>query len=153
MNKAMKSRTGAAAATTAKSEEQVLDLRRSGASYRQIAAMLQMSVGNAHKLVKRGLNRHLDKCSELANEIRTLELDRLDALQCSIWAQAEKGRVQAIDRVLKIMERRASLLGLDAPKRHAVAGDRDGPPIGHAHTRAHELTDDALAAIAAGGRA
>lgn len=43
---------------------------------------------------------------------------------------AAKGDLQAIDRVLKIGERRAKLLGLDAPTRTALqGGGDDAPPI------------------------
>jgi len=42
-----------------------------------------------------------------------LELERLDAMQAAIWDDAMNGHLGAIDRVLKIMERRAKLLGLD----------------------------------------
>ncbi|MBP6096147.1 MAG: hypothetical protein KA451_08275 [Methyloversatilis sp.] len=141
----MKSKTGAEAVTTAQSEEQALDLRRSGASYREIAKALDMSLGNAHRLVKRALNRNLAKCEEIAVEIRTLELDRLDALQTFLWEKAKKGNATAIDRILKIMERRARLLGLDAPQRIGLGGDPDAPPVRHETHIAAEFTDDELA--------
>jgi hypothetical protein len=144
----MISKTGAAKVLTLEAEEKALTLRRIGVSYRDIARAMTVSLGQAHKLVKRGLARRMDKCEELAEEVRTLELERLDLLMRGIWKNAESGNTQAIDRVLKIMERRSSLLGLDAPKRHAIAGDDDRPPIKHAH----ELSDEALAHIAAGGR-
>lgn len=143
----MKSKTGAAAVTTAQSEEQALDLRRTGASYREIAKVLNMSLGNAHRLVKRALNRNLAKCEEIAVEIRTLELDRLDALQTYLWGKAKRGNATAIDRILKIMERRARLLGLDKPERVALGGDPEAPPVRHETRVAAEYTDDELAAI------
>ena len=52
---------------------------------------------------------------EPADELRTLELERLDRLLLGVWGQAAKGNQGAVDRALKIMERRARLLGLDAP--------------------------------------
>lgn len=48
-----------------------------------------------------------------AAELRELELDRLDRLQVRVWGKAIEGNVGAIDRVPRIMERRARLLGLD----------------------------------------
>lgn len=45
------------------------------------------------------------------------DLQRLAAAEKAIWPAVEKGDVTAIDRLLRIMERRAKLLGLDAPKR------------------------------------
>lgn len=48
------------------------------------------------------------------SELRKLELLRLDELQEVAWRFAMAGQLTGIDRVLKIMERRAKLLGLDA---------------------------------------
>ena len=46
-------------------------------------------------------------------KLLTLELDRLDAMQNSIWNLAMSGDMQAIDRVLKIIAMRSKLLGLE----------------------------------------
>ena len=46
----------------------------------------------------------------------TLELQRLDAMFCGFWKQAENGDPVAVGGCLKIMEHRARLLGLfDSP--------------------------------------
>jgi hypothetical protein len=45
-------------------------------------------------------------------EVVELELDRLDAMQSSIWGVALAGDYKAIDAVLKIMQHRARLLSL-----------------------------------------
>ena len=37
-----------------------------------------------------------------------------------VWKQAKDGHLGAIDRVLKIQERRAKLLGLDAPSKVSI---------------------------------
>lgn len=60
---------------------------------------------------------------EPADELRSLELERLDRLLLGVWSQAAKGNQGAVDRALKIMERRARLLGLDAPTKQALDGD------------------------------
>jgi len=46
-----------------------------------------------------------------------LEALRLDQMQAALWQRATDGEVRAIDRILRIMERRARLLGLDEPER------------------------------------
>ena len=72
--------------------------------------MPSISRSNAAKIVKRALGRvH----QEPAFEIRKLEAERLDRLQLSFWQKAIGGDGRALDRVLRIMERRANLLGLD----------------------------------------
>lgn len=60
---------------------------------------------------------------ESARELRDLELARLDDLLLGLWADARKGNVAKIGRVLKVMQRRADLLGLDAPTRFADVTD------------------------------
>jgi hypothetical protein len=51
---------------------------------------------------------------------RTLEAERLNALQVAIWDRAIEGDLKALDRVLAVMARRAKLLGLDQPSRSEV---------------------------------
>jgi hypothetical protein len=49
------------------------------------------------------------------NEHRELELDRLDILQRTYWQPAVNGNLRAADFVLRVIDKRAKLLGLDAP--------------------------------------
>lgn len=49
-----------------------------------------------------------------------MEVERLDALLLGIWANARSGIPEYVDRALKIIARRAALLGLDAPKQSNV---------------------------------
>jgi hypothetical protein len=44
----------------------------------------------------------------------------------ALWPQVLKGNQGAIDRALRVMERRAKLLGLDAPTRQEVTGAEGG---------------------------
>ena len=67
---------------------------------------------------------------EPAEAVRKIELDRLDALQRSLWPAALKGDLRdlpAVDRVLAVMGRRARLLGLDAPA--TIVGAQSGSVI------------------------
>ena len=50
------------------------------------------------------------------DQARTLELTRLDALQVGLWEQALSGDVKAVNAVLRIIEQRSRLLGLDKPE-------------------------------------
>lgn len=98
-----------------------LDLRKSGHSYRQIAEALRGSEGvsakynepAAHKDVADELARLRELSAETAKDVLELELTRLDAMILVLWPQVEKGDQFAIDRVLKIQDRRARYLGLD----------------------------------------
>lgn len=96
--------------------KQALDLRCAGASYRLIGETLDVSRQQAHRDVTRAL-RNLAKLSEEdAEAMRTLEEYRLNKMLRGLWPAALKGHQGAVDRVLRIMDRRARYLGLDAPK-------------------------------------
>lgn len=129
-----------------------LELRKQGKSYRQIAIAIGRSKGLAHRWVGEML---LETLQEPANELRTLELERLDALSDALWPLivkempddvADEDRadyrpsLKAVDSILRVMERRAKLLGLDAPVRTEHSGSVD----------VRTLTDDELRAIVEG---
>lgn len=94
---------------------EAVKLRASGLTYTQIAADLGISETGARKAVKRSMEKIKEELRESAADLRNLELERLDALQYALWAKATAGDVQAVDRVLRVMTRRAALLGLDVP--------------------------------------
>ena len=101
-------------------QKQALALRLAGAPYARIAEQLgYRGTGGAHAAVKAALRKTLQ---EPADEIRTIEEERLNALLLSMWRQAQQGNQGAVDRCLKIMERRARLLGLDAPTKTDMEG-------------------------------
>ena len=47
-------------------------------------------------------------------ELRAAEITRIDTLIESLWKPATHGSLGAVDRVIKLSERKAKLLGLDA---------------------------------------
>ena len=53
--------------------------------------------------------------SEAVEDHRALELARLDALQVAFWEKAMAGDLKAAGMVLRIIEQRSRLLGLDKP--------------------------------------
>jgi hypothetical protein len=57
---------------------------------------------------------------EEVQQLRVLESQRLDALLEAVWPQAAQGHLPAVDRAVRILERRARLLGLDAPQQSEV---------------------------------
>lgn len=121
-------KTSSATARRMKHQEQALDLRRAGYSYATIARKLTLSKSRAHSLVQTGLDEARAQITAAADDLRTVELARLDGMLHKLYPKASKGDVAAVDRVLKIGERRAKLLGLEAPVRIETTG-RDGKPI------------------------
>lgn len=100
-----------------------LDLREAGLSYEQIAS----EVGYKHamaawKAVMYGLKATI---TEPSAAVRQLELRRLDKLYREVQAGKDPGLIAV---QIKIQERRARLLGLDAPQKQEVTG-KDGGPI------------------------
>jgi hypothetical protein len=63
---------------------------------------------------------------EGATQIKQMELERLNSMHMSLWPQRKNPRV--VDSLLRIQERRARLLGLDAPTKTALT-DPDGGPV------------------------
>ena len=112
----------------------VLEQRKGGSTYREIAtaAIKKFGVENLPKGyderyawmdVKAELTRIQSANAETAAEIRDIEMARLDRMQTALWSKVLQGHEGAIDRVLRIMQRRADLLGLDAPKKQDITSD------------------------------
>lgn len=133
-----RSKTNGQLIETAERRNFVLRLRKSGATLREIANQAQQYFGADQlpqgwdslyvaKDIKRELERVKAERDESVDEIIALEIERLDRLFMAMWQRALQGDEKAIDRCLRIMQRRADLLGLDAPKRQELAGPGGGP--------------------------
>ena len=97
--------------------QQAISLRMAGATIKQIADQLgYASEAGAYKAIMRELAQTAQGMSESTEAVRQLELKRLDQMQFPIWPSVIAGDQSAIGTALRIQERRASLLGLDAPK-------------------------------------
>lgn len=107
-----------AKADFAEKQRRALELRKAGASYEQIAEAVGYSDrAGAHKAVAAAIK---NITREPARDVLTLELERLDTMLVGLWPEARRGNAKAIDRVIRIMDRRASYLGLDAETSIAV---------------------------------
>jgi hypothetical protein len=101
--------------TQALKRQRALEMRLAGSSYDQIAEALgYANRGGAHKAVDSALRRAAKGPAEL---VRELEAQRLDSLQMHWWVKAISGDVLAFRAILRLMDRRAKLLGLDAPQK------------------------------------
>lgn len=99
-------------------DARVYELRIQGNTFEQIASEVGYSgpsgAWQAHQRIKS------EWIFESIEEARQLELMRLDELQVAVWDRAIKGDLPAAHCVLKIMDRRAKLLGLDKPEKVEV---------------------------------
>ncbi|KKW13332.1 MAG: hypothetical protein UY48_C0002G0023 [Candidatus Gottesmanbacteria bacterium GW2011_GWB1_49_7] len=123
------SKTGGRRIGEAEREAKAVELRRQGKNYDQIAATVGFADrSGAFRAVKRALERLRKQTTEEAVVLLRLENDRLDVLQAAIWEQAvEQGDLFAVDRLLRLMQRRAALNGLDQPTKTQVTGANGDP--------------------------
>lgn len=99
-------------------------LRGQGWTYQKISDHLALgSEGNARRAIANAVAR-ID--APVINELRAEQAAQLDYLQQLATALAEnpetEKQLEAVRTVKQLMERRASLLGLDAPSRVEVDG-------------------------------
>jgi hypothetical protein len=100
-------------------QQRALELHKAGVGYQAIADRLGYAgPSGAYKAVEAALQKTLQ---QPADELRELELERLDTLHRTLWPKAITGNLRATDRVLALMKRRSQLLGLDAPRRVPVS--------------------------------
>lgn len=97
---------------------QALELRKAGASFAVIADQVGFAdESGARKAVKALMDK---REYEAVDEARKMELERLDRMmlgngKSGLYNMAVQGNFGAIDRMIKITEQRAKLLGLYMP--------------------------------------
>jgi len=100
-------------------EIKVWQYRVAGATFQQIADKLDYAnESGARAAFKRYVNRTKDET--LANEIRDLHKERLEVALLAIWPAVERGDLEAIKVMLKILERDAKMFGIDTPVKTEV---------------------------------
>ena len=115
--------TGAAQLETAQKTALALEWRKAGYSYPRIAEELGITQAYAHKLVKKALKQLIKPAGD---EVLKLEIERLDQLFIKCYERAtdpnypDRVSKDSIEMALKIMARRAALLGLDKPVKVAA---------------------------------
>lgn len=92
-------------------EQQVVALRREGHTWSEISQEVgYQSPSGSRDAFIRAMQRVLVDDVE---DLRALEYDRLEHLHAAHWEKAISGDIKSTEVVLKIMDRRAKLLGLD----------------------------------------
>ena len=125
--------TSESAFNTRERMRMAVELRKNGHSWQSIADTVGCSRPYAEKLVKKALNAIIEKPTQ---ELIALELERLDAVLLPAFRAAtstdEQGNPiynkDAIDSVLKIMERRAKFVGLDKPTKTQIQANVNTNP-------------------------
>lgn len=98
----------------AEQQETALDLRCQGKTIRAIAAIMHLSKSTVENRIKDAINERLD---EPVAEVIKMEIARYERYLDKLEPKIAEGDPQAINAAMKIGDRRARLLGLDAPTR------------------------------------
>lgn len=112
-----------------------VELLAEGICYDEIARQVGFTNrGSAHRAVSKALS---EREAEGVDELRAVELVRLDHLQAAVWARAMADDIRAVNTAVKIIGQRARLLGLgsrdcsehsDAIPQMLVVGPDEGNP-------------------------
>jgi DNA-binding Lrp family transcriptional regulator len=125
---------------------EILRLRVEGLAFEKIAERVSVSPETARRTVKRALDRLSKEITQETERIRSFEAARLNRLEATFWPSAIGGTrtirvpisgewaevevppsIEAAELILKIMQRRADLLGLS--KIEGKGKDDEIPPI------------------------
>lgn len=112
--------------------KKALQLHIEGHTFATIADRLGVSRTRAHQLVSEQLAEAVRERSSLASQALNADLERIDFVMRSLAPKVAKGNDKAAAAYLRALDRRAKLLGLDAPTRTdtTLAGP-DGGPVAH----------------------
>ncbi len=97
-----------------------MELRRRGFSYLQIARELgitQKAVCSLINVAFRALQRY---CKETTEQTVQLHNERLEAMYKALEPSMQSGHARSIEVGLKVLERQAKMLGLDAPEKQEL---------------------------------
>ena len=98
-----------------------IKLRIAGATWDDIAQQLGYgSKATAHSDVRDALRQGLEELALNREELRQLEMDRIDRLTMALWTKAMAGDTKAVDSINRLRIQYARLLGLEAPIQHEV---------------------------------
>lgn len=118
-------------------QREALEYRLQGASYRDIAEAMKISVQTAWAYVQDALK---EVTAEPAAEVRTLQLQRYDQLLLAQLPLALRGDPAACQQTLAIMDRINTLHGVKAPS-------TDGDATQQARSLLSQLLQTSIAAL------
>ena len=91
----------------------MLSLRRNGYGFSQIGKQFNVTSRVAAATVAKALAEMREEGRQTVEDIREMELQRLDLVLLSLSDRVKKGDTAAIDRWIRTVERRCKILGLD----------------------------------------
>lgn len=95
-------------------DQEALALRLQGLTFSTIAEKLGVSVAAAQRMVQRGLRDAAP--ARAVQELRAEQAAQLDELIAALWPRMQAGSARHAEVILRALERKAKLFGLDAPE-------------------------------------
>lgn len=117
---------------------EALTYRLGGATYREIAREMHISVSTASEYVKDALQ---ELTRENAEQVLAMELARYDELLSAHYGPALQGDPAATDRVLAVMARIERLHGVESPREKDGAQETAGMLAQVLQTSLQRLTE------------
>ncbi len=102
-------------------DRHIIDLRKAGFGFEKIAAQLGCKPYVCRKVISNAMRALIEIDQGALEEILQLELERTNDMLMAIWPDVLSGDLRATLVALKIQERRAKFLGLDAAERMDVS--------------------------------
>ncbi|GAG19362.1 unnamed protein product, partial [marine sediment metagenome] len=93
----------------------VAERRLAGDSERQIAAAVKCSAATAHRDLVFVMSEAVAQTQLAVEQLRALEVGRLDFALRKIWEKIEDGDLEAVKVLVALSKQRAALLGLNVP--------------------------------------
>jgi len=120
----------------------ILEMRKRGHAPERIATIEGVSAALVESEIRHGLASFFPKERDA---MLALELARLDDLRRFVYSKASRGDVPSVMASLKISERYAKYVGMDAPEKHEHSG-----AIKHLNVDVTKLSDSQLRELAGG---
>lgn len=112
--------------TGLKTKAKAVELRQQGLTWQKVGERLGITERGARKAVEMAMKEFRMSIGDTIDDLRAMELSRLDAIQEKLWAK--RGDPRTADTLLRVIERRCRIMGLDMPTKVA-ATDPAGDPV------------------------
>jgi predicted transcriptional regulator len=107
------------------------ELRVAGMTQMQIGTRLNISQSVVSRLLASAREDAVTATKDIAGEATTEQIARLDRMLLALWDKVRNGNERAVEAALRVEDRRAKLLGLDAATRKAVDLTSGGAPLAY----------------------
>lgn len=110
-------------------ELKAVEMRLQGYRYHDIAQKLGVTEVAVYYMIKRTLEHWNEDLKEKVPQLRQMELARLESYIKSLQKKIHYGDVKAIQAAVRVHERIARIMGLDAPTSIKHSGEGEGGAI------------------------